>query len=167
MIISYANVTATLALVVALGGTSYAAVHLSQGQVTSKYLATNAVTGPKIKDGSISAVDLAPEAVRPMVIRQSTNASGLSWADPAERLAVTAGGAAPYSGNYSTPIKVPSGTYWAFDVNARVRFTSLTGQDRLGPDARFRRVPERAVTRPERCRLVVRRRPALAGRRRP
>lgn len=54
---SYANVIATTALFVALGGTSYAAVTLSKGSVKSRHLASNAVTSAKVKDGSLSARD--------------------------------------------------------------------------------------------------------------
>ena len=34
-VVSYANVTATLALVVALGGTSYAALHITTENITN------------------------------------------------------------------------------------------------------------------------------------
>jgi hypothetical protein len=63
----YANVTATMALVVALGGTSYAAVALPKNSVSSKQikkgavknvdLAKNAVTASKVKNGSLLAAD--------------------------------------------------------------------------------------------------------------
>ena len=45
----YANVTATLALAVALGGTSYAAISLPAGSVGSKQLRTSAVTNSKLR----------------------------------------------------------------------------------------------------------------------
>jgi hypothetical protein len=68
--LSYANVVATLALVLALGGgTVYAAIklgkndvkskHIAKGQVKSSDLATNAVKSAKVKDGSIQEADLA------------------------------------------------------------------------------------------------------------
>jgi hypothetical protein len=56
---SYANVVATLALFVAMGGVSYAAVTLADGSVTTRKLAANAVTSPKIKDGQVATSDLA------------------------------------------------------------------------------------------------------------
>jgi len=49
---SYANVTATLALVIALGGTSYAAIKIPKNSVASK----------QVKDGSLNSGDLAPGA---------------------------------------------------------------------------------------------------------
>lgn len=63
----YANVTATLALVIALGGTSWAAVNLparsvgskqlKNGAVTNSKLRPNAVTSGKVKNGSLRAQD--------------------------------------------------------------------------------------------------------------
>jgi hypothetical protein len=49
----YAAVTSTLALVVALGGTSYAATQIGTNQI-----AANAVTSPKIKNDSIQGKDV-------------------------------------------------------------------------------------------------------------
>lgn len=47
------------ALVVAMGGTSYAAVTLSANSVGTVQLKANAVTGSKVKNGSLQAVDFA------------------------------------------------------------------------------------------------------------
>src|SRR5690349_22567027 len=62
------NVVAYLALFVALGGTSYAAIklpgntvgtkQLKTGAVTTKKLAKNSVTGAKVADGSLTASDV-------------------------------------------------------------------------------------------------------------
>ena len=68
--LSYANVAATLALVLVVGGgTVYAAAQLGKNDVKSKNiakgavktadLAKKAVTSPKVKDGTIEAKDLA------------------------------------------------------------------------------------------------------------
>jgi hypothetical protein len=54
---SYANVTATLALVVALGGTGYAAAELAKNSVGTKQLQKNAVTSKKVDNGSLLAKD--------------------------------------------------------------------------------------------------------------
>lgn len=58
----YANVTATLALVVALGGTSFAAVtitgrNIKNGSVKNADLGTSSVTSTKVKDRSLLAKD--------------------------------------------------------------------------------------------------------------
>lgn len=52
---TYANVVATLALFIALGGVSYAAVKLPKNSVGEKQLKKNAVTGKKIKKSTITA----------------------------------------------------------------------------------------------------------------
>lgn len=66
---SPALIVAIVALVVAMGGTSYAAVtlaknsvlskHIKNGQVKTADLRASAVTGGKVKDGSLGAVDFA------------------------------------------------------------------------------------------------------------
>jgi hypothetical protein len=72
--LTYANVIATLALFVAVGGASaLAATQLAKNSVGSGQLKKNAVTatkikdgavdGAKVKDGSLSAADLAPGSV--------------------------------------------------------------------------------------------------------
>jgi hypothetical protein len=55
----YADVTATLALVFALGGTAYAGVTLGRGAVRERNIATGAVTSSKVRDHSLLAVDFA------------------------------------------------------------------------------------------------------------
>lgn len=58
---SYANVTSSLALFLALSGTSYAvATTLPKNSVGDKQLRPDAVTGAKIKDGTVGGADLAP-----------------------------------------------------------------------------------------------------------
>jgi hypothetical protein len=52
-----ATVISLIALFVALGGSSYAAVQLSKGQVKTKHIAKNAVTTKKVKDGSLLGKD--------------------------------------------------------------------------------------------------------------
>jgi hypothetical protein len=55
--LTYANVAATLALVVALGGGAYAATLLPKNSVGATQLQKNAVTGKKVKNGSLKSVD--------------------------------------------------------------------------------------------------------------
>jgi hypothetical protein len=58
--LTYANVMVTvLAFVVLCGGGAYAAGHLGKSSVGSRQLKKNAVTGIKVKDGSLTARDLA------------------------------------------------------------------------------------------------------------
>lgn len=68
--LSYANVVASTALFVSLGGTSYAAItlkansvrssHIKNGQVKRADLAKGAVAGAQVADGSLLAGDFAP-----------------------------------------------------------------------------------------------------------
>jgi hypothetical protein len=68
--LTYANVMATVAVFVALGGASYAAVvlpknsvgtkQIKNGQIKTADLANAAVTSPKVKDGSLLSADFAP-----------------------------------------------------------------------------------------------------------
>jgi hypothetical protein len=59
---SPALVVASLALLVALTGTSFAAVTLAKNSVGTVQLRPGAVTSPKVKDGSLGIIDLAPGA---------------------------------------------------------------------------------------------------------
>ena len=61
--LSYANVIATVALFLALGGSSYAALNLPKGSVGPKQLQKNAVTSKKVKPGSLLKSDLKKSAV--------------------------------------------------------------------------------------------------------
>jgi hypothetical protein len=68
--LTYANVLATLALFIALGGSSYAALtltnnvvrskHIKNGEVKNGDLGAGAVTAPKVKNGSLRAEDFGP-----------------------------------------------------------------------------------------------------------
>jgi hypothetical protein len=55
--ITYANVMATIALFVALGGVSYAAVNLPMNSVGSKQLKKNSVNSAKVRNGSLTLGD--------------------------------------------------------------------------------------------------------------
>ena len=56
--LTYANVIATLALFIALGGGAYAATQLPKNSVGTKQLKKNSVTAAKIKNGAVSAVKI-------------------------------------------------------------------------------------------------------------
>ncbi len=55
--LSYANVISSLALFVALGGTSYG---LARNSVGNRELKRDAVTSAKVKDASLTAADISP-----------------------------------------------------------------------------------------------------------
>jgi hypothetical protein len=57
--LTYANVVSTLCLFLLLGGgAAYAASHLGKNSVGTKQLRKNAVTGPKVKDQSLTGHDV-------------------------------------------------------------------------------------------------------------
>jgi len=56
--LTYANVVGVIALVLALGGVSYAAATLPGKSVGTKQLTRNAVVGAKVKNGSLLAEDV-------------------------------------------------------------------------------------------------------------
>jgi hypothetical protein len=56
---SHGTVVAYLALSVALGGSSYAAVTLTRNSVKARHIARNAITSPKVKNGSLLIRDFA------------------------------------------------------------------------------------------------------------
>src|SRR5690348_7635233 len=58
--VSYAEVVATLALFIALGGASYAAVKIPKNSVGTKQLKKNAVNSSKVKNKSLLASDFKP-----------------------------------------------------------------------------------------------------------
>lgn len=56
--LTYANVTATLALFIALGGVSWAATKLPRNSVGSKQIKRSAVASSEVKNGSLTGADL-------------------------------------------------------------------------------------------------------------
>jgi hypothetical protein len=71
------NVVGYLALFVALGGTSYAASSLAPNSVGTAQLQNGAVTGAKVKDGSLAAVDFRANSL-PRGPKGATGPAGLS-----------------------------------------------------------------------------------------
>jgi hypothetical protein len=60
---TYANVVSSLALFIALGGTSYAVTQLPRNSVGSRQLKANAVSSGKIRNGAVERSDLAASAL--------------------------------------------------------------------------------------------------------
>jgi hypothetical protein len=76
--LTYANVTATLALFIALGGSSYAAFTLPHNSVGSKQLRTGAVASRQVHDRSIRLRDISGSARR--ALRGQRGATGATGA---------------------------------------------------------------------------------------
>lgn len=76
--LSYANVAATLALVLAVGGSSAYAVskirtrHLGYHAVTASKLNYNAVTAGKVRNGSLSSADVRNNSLRTEDVRNGS-----------------------------------------------------------------------------------------------
>jgi hypothetical protein len=60
--LTYANVVATIAVFIALGGSSYAALKLPKNSVGSEQLKRNSITSAKVKGGSLNTTDLKASA---------------------------------------------------------------------------------------------------------
>lgn len=60
--LTYANVTATIALFIALGGSSYAALSLPRNSVGTQQIRAGAVRSADVKNRSLQVADLSPRA---------------------------------------------------------------------------------------------------------
>jgi hypothetical protein len=61
--LSYANVMATIAVFIALGGASYAALKLPKNSVGAKQLKKNSVTGAKIKKNAVTGAKVKDQSL--------------------------------------------------------------------------------------------------------
>jgi hypothetical protein len=105
--VTYANVMATIAVFIALGGTGYAAFTLPKNSVGTKQLKTGAVRSKDIHNRTIRLSDVSRSARKSL--KGQTGAQGPAGADgTALRAAVSSGGVAA-AGN-STTVAHVSGT---------------------------------------------------------
>jgi hypothetical protein len=111
--LTYANVTATLALFVALGGVGYAAVKLPSNSVGAAQIKKNAVSGAKVTSNSLTGAD----------IKESTLAKVPSAAN-ADHAAPAGAAGGDLTGSYPSP-----GLADGSVTGAKVRDGSLTGAD--------------------------------------
>lgn len=75
--VSYANVTATLALIIALGGTSYAALRVTgknivDGSIRSGDVRNNALRGKDIRNATITGADVANGSITGAKLKKRT-----------------------------------------------------------------------------------------------
>ena len=76
--LTYANVTASLALFIALGGTSYAAITLPRNSVGSKQIRAGAVRSADIRNRSVQVNDMSRRARRSLRGKRRPRASGVT-----------------------------------------------------------------------------------------
>ena len=137
---SPAMVVACIALLVALGGTSVAAVNaIAPNSIGTTQLRTNAVTSPKIKNNNVLGADIAPNAVTGSDVRNGSLsrddfASNSLPAGPAgtigpitvRQAGVVVGGGVAHNSQYSTQTvtvncnanekAISAGTGWSDDA---------------------------------------------------
>jgi hypothetical protein len=114
--LSYANVIATIALFVALGGTGYAVTTLPRNSVGPKQLRSHAVTASKIKPGAITSLRVRDHSLTGVDINAGTlgkvpAAASADHAASADQ-ATSAATATSLGGVTATELRVhcPSGT---------------------------------------------------------
>src|SRR6202020_984299 len=98
---SPALVVSVVALVVALGGTSYAAFSLPKNSVGSKQLKKNAVTTSKIKNGSVTASKINTSG---LTVPNAQNANHANSADSATNAANAANATNATNANNATTV---------------------------------------------------------------
>ena len=84
--LSYANVVATLALFLAIGGVGYAATRLPKNSVGTRQIRNGAVTGAKIKLSSLGTVPSASHADTASTATTATTATTAATAANAQTL---------------------------------------------------------------------------------
>lgn len=107
---SYAEVVATLALFIALGGASYAAIQVPKNSVGTKQLKKNAVTSKKVKNKSLLRADFKPGQIP----KGATGPKG------------TAGSAGPTGPAGSQGLTGPTGVTGAAGVSSSAVMTGRT-----------------------------------------
>lgn len=103
--LTYANVMATVAIFIALGGASYAAIKLPKNSVGAKQIKRNAITTAKIKNGAVtgakikaSSVGTVPSATHATNADTATLANSI--APPEARRIVGASGQPPFASGW-------------------------------------------------------------------
>lgn len=99
--LTYANVMATIAVFIALGGASYAAIKLPRNSVGAKQLKRNSVNGSKVAAGSIGFGDLSKGA------RPRTGPSGPAGTDGAAIVVRARSAGSVNTPSDGSPVDVP------------------------------------------------------------
>jgi hypothetical protein len=145
---------ALLALFVALGGTSYAAVALPRGSVGKRQLRKNAVTGAKVKDGSLRSKDFRAGELPagPQGIQGPAGMDGKDGKDGADAApaATWLGGSFDPLEGASSGVRAPFGTgpyfYALAPAGTPMELSHLTVQVSAAPGAGHTRTLRLGVT---------------------
>ncbi|MGH2939115.1 MAG: hypothetical protein ACRDPE_13455 [Solirubrobacterales bacterium] len=136
--LTYANAMATVAVFIALGGASYAAVKLPKNSVGTRQIKNNAVTGAKIRNRAVSGqkIDLStlgtvPAASHAASADSAQNASHAARADSAldashAASADSAGDAAALQGNPASSFMQGGGRFLTFHRELAVGASGVT-----------------------------------------
>jgi hypothetical protein len=92
--LTYANVTATLALFIALGGSAYAGTQLARDSVGPQQLRGNAVTGAKVRNGTLTGADIRDKSVTAADLNLAAAPKAASYAYKSAAATAPAGSAA-------------------------------------------------------------------------
>jgi hypothetical protein len=110
--LTYANVTATLALFVALGGTSYAAAKLPRDSVGATQIRAGAVRSSEVRNGSLTAGDLSLATRRALAGRQGpVGPAGPAGPASVRSFAAVEASGRPIRGNATNGGRTGVGTY--------------------------------------------------------
>jgi hypothetical protein len=90
---SPAMVVACTALLIALGGTSYAAIKLPRNSVGTKQLKKNAVTSPKVKNNALTGADVLESSLAKVPAAKAADTATLATTATTAANANTVGGA--------------------------------------------------------------------------
>jgi hypothetical protein len=124
--LTYANAMATVAVFIALGGASYAAVKLPKNTVGTRQIKNRAITGAKIRNQAVtgakiklSTLGTVPDASHAVSADAALNASHATRADSAlvashAASADTAGDAATLQGNPASAFMQGGGRFLSF-----------------------------------------------------
>ncbi len=110
---SPAMVVACIALTVALGGTSYAAIKLPKNSVGTKQLKKNAVTSPKVKNNAITGADVLEAS-----LGQVPSAASAVTATTAGTAAPSGAAGGSLTGTYPAPSLAADAVTSAAVINA-------------------------------------------------
>jgi hypothetical protein len=109
---TYANSMATIAVMIALGGTSYAALTLPRNSVGEHQIRPGAVRSPEVKNGSLGAGDLSAKARAALRgAAGPTGPQGPTGAAATPYFAVVSGAGERLAGNASGVVSTGAGGY--------------------------------------------------------